>query len=123
MVTHWHITAWVIALILVFVTYALYAVKNERGAKIAHMVLRLFYILVILTGAEILFRFAAWTNVYTGEYIGKTVLGLVTVGLMEMLLIRKRKGKPIIGIWIGFIIVLLLTIALGLRLPLGFKTF
>ncbi|MEC1261600.1 YisL family protein [Bacillus swezeyi] len=117
--THMHITTWVIALILVIVSYGLYSAGNRKGAKIAHMILRLFYILIILTGAELLFRFTVWN----GEYIAKAVLGLVTVGLMEMLLIRRKKEKSITGIWVGFIVVLLLTIALGLRLPLGFKVF
>ncbi|MFN2747057.1 MULTISPECIES: YisL family protein [Bacillus] len=117
--THMHITTWVIALILVFVAYGLYSAGNHKGAKITHMVLRLFYILIILTGGQLLFMFKSWN----GEYIGKAVLGLLTVGLMEMLLIRKKKEKSITGIWVGFIVILLLTIALGLRLPLGFKVF
>lgn len=114
-----HITTWVIALILVIVAYGLYSAGNSKGAKITHMILRLFYILIIITGAQLLFMFTAWN----GEYIAKAILGLVTVGLMEMLLIRKKKDKGMTGIWIGFIVVLLLTIALGLRLPLGFKIF
>lgn len=54
--THMHITSWVIALILVFVAYGLYSSGNSKGAKITHMILRLFYIIVIITGAQALFK-------------------------------------------------------------------
>lgn len=117
--THMHITSWVIALILVFVAYGLYSSGNSKGAKITHMILRLFYIIVIITGAQLFLMFTAWN----GEYIAKALLGLITIGFMEMLLIRRKNGKAATGIWIGFIVVLLLTVALGLRLPLGFKVF
>lgn len=85
--THLHITTWVVALILLFVSYSLYSSGSAKGAKITHMILRLFYILIILTGAELFVRFANWN----GEYAGKMILGIITIGLMEMLLIRKKK--------------------------------
>ncbi|MDA1475965.1 YisL family protein [Bacillus changyiensis] len=119
MTTHWHITAWLITLILVVVVYAQYSRGGGKGAKITHMILRVLYLLVILTGVELFYRFTIWN----GESIAKVVLGVLTIGLMEMLLIRKKKAKSVTGMWVGFIIVLLLTLALGLRLPLGFKIF
>ncbi|KIN50119.1 YisL family protein [Bacillus subtilis] len=117
--THLHITTWVVALILLFVSYSLYSSGSAKGAKITHMILRFFYILIILTGAELFVRFANWN----GEYAGKMILGIITVGLMEMLLIRKKKEKSTGGLWIGFVIVLLLTVLLGLHLPIGFQLF
>lgn len=115
--THMHITSWVVALILLFVSYSLYSSGSAKGAKITHMILRLFYIIIILTGAELFVRFANWN----GEYAGKMLLGIITIGLMEMLLIRKKKEKSTGGLWIGFIIVLVLTVLLGLHLPIGFR--
>ncbi|MCY7916566.1 YisL family protein [Bacillus vallismortis] len=117
--THLHITTWVVALILLFVSYSLYSSRNAKGAKITHMILRLFYILIILTGVELFVRFANWN----GEYAGKIILGIITIGLMEMLLIRKKKEKSTGGLWIGFVIVLVLTVLLGLHLPIGFHLF
>ncbi|OLQ57706.1 hypothetical protein BHT94_01080 [Bacillus licheniformis] len=117
--THLHITTWVVALILLFVSYSLYASGSTKGGKITHMILRLFYILIILTGAELFVRFANWN----GEYAGKMILGIITIGLMEMLLIRKKKEKSTGGLWIGFVIVLVLTVLLGLHLPIGFQLF
>ncbi|MBU2660652.1 YisL family protein [Bacillus cabrialesii] len=117
--THLHITTWVVALILLFVSYSLYASGSAKGGKITHMILRLFYILIILTGAWLFVRFANWN----GEYAGKMILGIITIGLMEMLLIRKKKEKSTGGLWIGFVIVLVLTVLLGLHLPIGFQLF
>lgn len=42
---------------------------------------------------------------------------------MEMLLIRKKKEKSTGGLWIGFVVVLVLTVLLGLHLPIGFQLF
>ncbi|WP_243385774.1 YisL family protein [Bacillus kexueae] len=111
--THMHITSWVILLILFFIAYA----KNSKGI---HMAVRFFYLVVIATGAELIFRFNVFQmEKFVGEYIGKIVLAIVLIGLMEMMLIRKRKGTLSKGIVIGFWIVLVLVILLGFRLPLS----
>lgn len=89
--THMHIASWIVALILLFVSYGLYSSGSAKGAKITHMILRLFYILIILTGAELFIRFAN----FNGEYAGKMLLGIITIGLMEMILIRKKKRNQL----------------------------
>lgn len=110
--THLHITSWVILLILFFIAFA----KYSKGL---HMAVRLFYLVVIATGAELIFRYNVFQMAnYVGEYIGKIVLALVLIGLMEMVLVRKTKGNLSKGIFIGFWIVLILVILLGFRLPL-----
>ncbi|BBP88362.1 hypothetical protein BsIDN1_19800 [Bacillus safensis] len=53
--THLHITAWVLGIILFFVAFAL-AGKNDKGAKIVHMIVRLFYLIIIATGVELYVR-------------------------------------------------------------------
>ncbi|WP_299091809.1 YisL family protein [uncultured Metabacillus sp.] len=112
--THAHITTWVIAIILFFVANSLLKSGKE---KVVHMVLRLFYILIIVTGVII----ASGIYQFNGEYIGKIILGIVTIGMMEMVLVKAKKGQPNKVFWIIFIISLILTILLGLRLPLGFS--
>ncbi len=119
MMTHAHITTWVVAIILFFVAHSLFKSGKEKPSKIVHMVLRLFYILIVITGVILV------TGVYQldGEYIAKIVLGIWTIGAMEMVLVRLKKGKPTRVFWIQFVIVLLLTIVLGMRLPLGIWSF
>ncbi|MFC0275004.1 YisL family protein [Metabacillus herbersteinensis] len=113
--THAHITTWVVALILFFVANSLFKSGKEKPYKITHMILRLFYLLVIGTGIWIV---TSLTNI-SGEYIAKIVLGIWTIGMMEMVLVRSKKGKPTKVFWIQFFVALILTIILGLRLPLG----
>jgi uncharacterized membrane protein len=117
--THAHITTWVVAIILFFVANSLFKSGKEKQLKIVHMVLRLFYVLIIVTGIIIV------SGVYqlSGEYIGKIILGILTIGMMEMVLVKSKKGKPTKVFWILFFVALILTILLGLRLPLGFWLF
>lgn len=112
--THLHITSWVILLILFFIAFA----KPSKGLQMA---VRLFYLIVLATGLDLIFRFKVFGIAhYTGEYIAKIVLAIVLIGLMEMVLNKRKKNEPYKGIWIGFWVVLILVILLGFRLPIGF---
>ncbi|RAL23387.1 YisL family protein [Thermoflavimicrobium daqui] len=116
--THMHFTAWIILLILFFVT-----LPKPKPPKSLHMIIRLFYLIVIATGLDLVFRFQVFSLGSTGEYIGKIILGILVIGFMEMVLVKKSKGQPVKGFLIGFWITLILVILLGLRLPLGFRFF
>ncbi|MGN8644627.1 YisL family protein [Gracilibacillus sp. HCP3S3_G5_1] len=124
MTTHLHITAWVVGLILLFITYALYKGGNKSG-KMLHMILRLDYLLIVITG---ILLFTNYLDVYTGsagtlgEVIVKMLAGVWVIGAMEMVLVRTSKSKATKGAWIQLIIALLLVIILGFgRLPIGFQ--
>lgn len=112
---HAHITTWVLGIILFFVAFSFFKSGKEKPFKIIHMVLRLFYVLIIITGIVIV------SGVYqlNGEYIAKIILGIWTIATMEMVLVKSKKGKPTRIYWIQFVVVLVLTILLGMRLPLG----
>ena len=56
--THLHITTWVIGIILFFVAYSLLK-KGSPKAKMTHMITRLFYILIFLTGGMLISNFNA----------------------------------------------------------------
>ncbi|MFC4983755.1 DUF1516 family protein [Salinicoccus siamensis] len=49
----------------------------------------------------------------------KFLLGLVTIGLMEMAIIKQRKKGTGRNLMIGLIVFLIITIALGIYLPMG----
>jgi len=118
--THAHVTSWVVALILFIVAATiLNKAGKERSQKIVKMTLRLFYLFILATGILLLFSI----SVIDGEYIGKAILGVLTIGFMEMILSRSSKGKSTGLFWVLFIIVLLLTIVLGAKLPLGMWSF
>ncbi|QGH35657.1 DUF1516 family protein [Gracilibacillus salitolerans] len=120
--THLHITAWVVGLILLFVSYAMY--KNEsKAGKIVHMILRLDYLLIIITGFLLFINnIAVYTNSagILGEVIVKMIAGIWVIGALEMLLIKTSKSKPAKSAWIQLIIAFLIVLILGFgRLPFG----
>ena len=112
--THLHITTWVIALVLFLV--AAFMDRNSKGRKITHMVLRLFYILVLITGLTL---FIAHSSADAMQYGLKFLFGLLTIGMMEMVLVRSKKQKPTTLFWILFAVFLLVTMFFGFKLPIG----
>ncbi|MET1029489.1 YisL family protein [Domibacillus tundrae] len=105
--THVHITTWVIALILFFIALK----KPSTGV---HMGLRLFYVLILVTGFMLFVTFDSLNPMLYGI---KMLAGIITIGLMEMTLVRKKKNKSNGGVFAGALVVLLITIILGFALP------
>ncbi|WP_428911345.1 YisL family protein [Niallia sp. Krafla_26] len=114
--THAHITTWVIALILFFVAIALHKKESKRAYKIVVMILRVFYLLIIATGAMLLFSLAT----ITGMYWVKALLGLLVIGFLEMVLSFSTKGKSAGVAWILLIVGFIAVVYLGFDLPMGF---
>ena len=112
--THAHLTSLVLSLIFLIIIAVLQ--NKGKNIKIWHMVLRATYILVIVTGC-ILF-FAAYSIPVT--YYLKALLGITMIGLFEMVIVQKQKGKKTDIIWIAFSLVLVILFALGFTLPMGF---
>lgn len=109
--THLHITTWVIAIILFFVALA---IKNP---KVVHMILRLFYILIIITGIAL---FMKGMDYGQGMLYGlKFLAGILVIGMMEMSLVKKKKGKPFTTFVVLFFIFFFITLFLGFKLPMG----
>ncbi|WP_153732006.1 YisL family protein [Sporosarcina obsidiansis] len=113
--THFHILTWVVGIVLFLVSASM--ASGTKGKKIAHMILRLFYILIIVSGAALFFTHMGLNSMLYGI---KFVLGLFTIGFMEMTLVRGNKGKNTGLMWILFIVFLLATLFVGFKLPLGF---
>ncbi|CAM4059736.1 YisL family protein [Lederbergia lenta] len=118
--THAHIATWVIGLLLFVVALFLHKSGNKKATKIVHMVLRLFYLLIIATGA-ILFAKHSSTDamLYGMKFLG----GLVVIAMMEMILVKVTKGKKAGVFWVIFIIALIATFLLGVKLPIGWSWF
>ena len=112
--THLHITTWVLGIVLFLV--AAFGVK----AKALHMVLRLMYILIIITGGALFFEYS---SVDAMQYGMKFLFGLLTIAMMEMVLVKQKKGKDTKIFWILFVVFLLVTMFYGFKLPIGFNFF
>lgn len=112
--THLHITSWVVALILLIVVVMLQRAGNEKGAKISHMILRLFYIIILISGSLLLSKYLKYASgAMLGEVIGKTILGLWVIMAMEMIAVRTSKRRSAKGAWIQFVIAFILTLFMG----------
>ncbi|PIC81907.1 YisL family protein [Sporosarcina sp. P1] len=116
--THMHIFTWVVGIVLFLVAASM--ANGTKGKKITHMILRLFYVLIIITGAALFFKHMSIDSMVYGI---KFVLGLLTIGFMEMVLVRGSKGKNTGLMWILFVIALLATMFVGFKLPVGFNFF
>lgn len=109
--THMHITAWVVMLVLFFVALA----KYSKGV---HMALRVFYILAIVTGGALYLEYRA-----TFEYDIKFTFAILAIGMMEMVLVRRQKGKSTTVVAALLVVFALVTIFYGLKLPMGMDFF
>ena len=112
--THLHITTWVIGIVLFLV--AAFMNRDSKGRKIVHMILRLFYILIIITGLAL---FIEWSSSDAMQYGLKFLFGLLTIGMMEMVLVRSKKQKPVTLFWVLFAVFLFVTMFFGFKLPVG----
>jgi|SRR5690625_1930570 len=116
--THLHVTAWALGVILLIVSYVLYKKGNKAG-KILHMVLRLDYLLILYTGGDLFAEYAKEGFPFLGELIVKGIAGLWVIVAMEMILVKTSKSKPVKSYWIQFVIALLIAVVLGFfRLPM-----
>lgn len=116
--THLHITTWVIGIVLFLI--AAFMQRDSKGRKILHMVLRLFYILIIITGLTL---FIEWSSSDPMVYGIKFLLGILTIGMMEMVLVRSKKQKPVTMFWALFALFLFATMFIGFMLPVGMDFF
>lgn len=111
--THLHIFTWVGGVIFFLISAVM--AKGSKGKKITHMIARLFYVLIVISGAALFFKYQASNAALYGV---KFLLGLLTIGFMEMVLVRSEKGKSVGIHWVLFFIFFFATIFLGFKLPI-----
>lgn len=114
--THLHITTWVVGIVLFLV--AAFMHRDSKGRKIVHMITRLLYVLIIITGLTLFIENSSYDAMLYGL---KFLFGLLTIGMMEMVLVRGKKQKPVTLFWALFAVFLLVTLFLGFKLPIGFN--
>ncbi|WP_163537101.1 YisL family protein [Gracilibacillus sp. YIM 98692] len=116
--THLHITAWVLGLILLLISFIFYK-QGHKAGKILHMILRLDYLLILYSGGDLFAEYASGGFPFLGELIVKGLAGLWVIAGMELVLVKTSKGKPAKGVWAQLIIALIIALVLGFfRLPM-----
>lgn len=118
--THPHITTWIVAIILFVVALILHKKGQEKAAKIVQMILRLFYIAILVTGFILYMNYAEWDHMLYGL---KFLFGLLVIVFMELVLVRTVKEKSTTIFWVLLIITFLITFFLGGKLPLNWNWF
>lgn len=92
--THMHITSWALGLILFLVALALYKKNSNKPATIVHMILRLVYLFIIVTGGLLTWDYIQGYGMpLLGEAIVKALAGLWIVVVMEGILVSTKKEK------------------------------
>jgi len=99
---HTHAASWIIMIILFLVSFFI------SRPKVTHMILRLFYLIMIFTGGYMLIQ-----GSLPGAFHLKALAAIILIGMMEMILVRKKKGKSTLPFWIVFIILLALVLLIG----------
>lgn len=101
-----HTGSWAILVLVFLLTFLLVKGGKERAAKIAGMVLRLFYVIMLVSGAGMLFGLS-----FPLMYIIKAVLAVIMIGMMEAVIGRSRR-KESTGVFWGVLLVLLVLVVL-----------
>ena len=83
------------------------------------MIARLFYVLITISGLLLFMKYGS----NNAALYGIELLGIITIGLMEMVLVRSTKGKKVSTLAILLFISLIATMFLGFKLPIGIDWF
>ncbi len=111
---HAHITSWVLALILFIIAISLTKKGNVQGSKTVKMILRVFYLFIIITGFQMLLSI----NVSAG-YVLKAVLGIVVIGFFEMVLSKTAKREAAGLFWGLLVVSFVIVVYVGYKLPMS----
>ncbi|MGX4608630.1 DUF1516 family protein [Priestia sp. JNUCC 25] len=106
---HIHVTLWTLLIISFVVSLILHRAGKAKGQKILHMVARLLYLLVLVSGLHML---AAWYH-FQGAALIKGIAGVLVLVGMEMVLVRTGKRKRTGVAWAVLVIALILVFYYG----------
>lgn len=103
-----HASSWAILIVLLIAAAMLYSNKVIKVGTIVHMILRLMYVVMLVSGFGMLFLAIdnSGMNSFTWTFLGKAVLAIAMMGVSEMLLIRIKKQKTSLVMWIVDIVLL-----------------
>ncbi len=98
-----HASSWAILVITFFITYFI------QKRKVPHMILRLFYVVMLGTGIGMLSMMQ-----FPATYVVKGLLAVILIAVMEIMLSRRKKQLTLNGfIWGALLAVLTLILLFG----------
>ena len=106
-----HEGSWIFVAILFFLTVFLYKKSSKKSATITQMFLRIFYLLMILSGLGMIIAFN-----FPLFYTTKGIIAVVMVGFMEVCCGRLAKNAPYFTLFIVSTILLIVVLLMGFRI-------
>lgn len=103
-----HAGSWFFTILLFAISYALFRKGRMKPQKITHMILRVFFIIMIISGIGMVVALQLPV-----AFILKGVLAFILIALMELILTRSVKGKETKVYWLPSAGVLLLVLLIG----------
>ncbi|WP_010269249.1 DUF1516 family protein [Paenibacillus senegalensis] len=97
-----HAGSWAILVIFFLLTCFL------RKQKVTGMITRLFYVLMLVSGAGMLYMLG-----FPMMYVIKGILAVALIAFMEMIQGRLRRGEPTLIHWVVMVILLALIVLMG----------
>ncbi len=79
--------------------------------KISLMIQRLFYLVMIVSGVWMLSLIG-----FPLQYVIKGICALILMGLMELIVMNRRKGKPTAVAWILLVVFLAIVLMLAYKI-------
>ncbi|WP_099221994.1 YisL family protein [Listeria costaricensis] len=113
--SYMHLISWAAIIILTLTAWVIYP-RNARLFTILQMVNRVFYLTVILSGVMMI-QYSIETSWVLA--ILKILLGITTIGIVEMLLSYRKKQKRSQLFWVLFVVLIIATVSLGFYLSGG----
>lgn len=117
--TYTHMFSWFVLLFLFF--FVLIMHKGSNGRKILHMIVRLMYVIVIITGGAL--YVLMMNSDLSFVYILKVVAGLIFIVLVEITIIRANQSKKFQIPFLLSLVMIFLMMILGYYLPMGMDMF
>lgn len=109
---HSHVSSWFLGIFLFILALIFIKLEMPKGKKITHMILRVFYIIILITGVSLLVH-----TQFPISHIIKGLLALWLISIVEMYLARNeqlnRQSKLIY--WLQIIIALVFIFLIGYR--------
>ncbi|RXT06592.1 DUF1516 family protein [Ammoniphilus sp. CFH 90114] len=105
---HSHASSWALTILFFAISYIMLRQDKTKIQKVTHMILRLFSLIMLVTGVGLLIGYS-----FALTFVIKGILAFVLISLMEMILVRGKKGKETKPLWMPFAVVLPLVVLLG----------
>ncbi|MBO0994606.1 MULTISPECIES: DUF1516 family protein [Bacillaceae] len=110
-----HSGLWEITILLFIISFILLKMGKPKSKKITQMILRLFYVIMIISGLGMLI-----TLNFPWLYVIKGILALWLIWMMELILsksvVRKENGPSTKSYWTQFIIALVLVVLIAAKI-------